>query len=120
MYFVAALAVAHDRDEVALRAARHEQRRLLAEHRRDALLQRVDGRVVAEHVVAELGAHHRLAHRGRRAGDGVAAQVDDLHGLQLQEVLQHRMAVLAEDRFGWNCTPSSGVFVPAARDGARP
>jgi hypothetical protein len=53
---VAALAVAHQRAQVALRAGGHEQRRLLAQHRGDALLQRVDGRVVAEDVVAHLGA----------------------------------------------------------------
>ena len=34
------------------------------------------GRVVAEAVVADLGLGHGPAHRGRRAGDGVAAQVD--------------------------------------------
>ena len=79
---VAALAMAHRCDEVALRAAGHEQRRLLAEHRCDALLQRVDGRVVAEDVVTELGAHHRVAHRGGWSRDGVAAQIDNLHGLR--------------------------------------
>jgi hypothetical protein len=52
---VAALAVRHQRAQVALRAGGHEERGLLAQHRGDALLQRVDGRVVAEDVVADLG-----------------------------------------------------------------
>ena len=43
-----------------------EQRRLLAEQRGNALLQRIDGRIVAEDVVADLGARDRLAHRRRR------------------------------------------------------
>jgi hypothetical protein len=73
---VAAAAVAHDADEVALRAAGDEERRLLAEQRGDPLLQRVDGRVVAEHVVADLGGGHRGTHRRRRPRHRVAAQID--------------------------------------------
>ena len=44
------------RDQVALRAAGDEQRRFLAEHRRDPFLQRIDARVVAEDVVADSAA----------------------------------------------------------------
>jgi crotonobetainyl-CoA:carnitine CoA-transferase CaiB-like acyl-CoA transferase len=39
----------------------------------------VDGRVFAVDVVADVGARHDLAHRGRGKGDGVAAQVDPVH-----------------------------------------
>ena len=39
-------------------------------------LEGVDGRVVAEDVVADLGVGHRPAHGLRRMGDGVAAQID--------------------------------------------
>ena len=75
---VAAAAVAHDRDQVALRAAGDVERRLLAEQRRDLLLQRVDAS----------GRRRRRRRRPRRgrpstariAGVGprhrVAAQVD--------------------------------------------
>ena len=52
---------------------------LLAEQLGGALLERVDGRVVAEDVVADLGLGHGAAHLGRGLGDGVGAQVDDRH-----------------------------------------
>ena len=42
------------------------------------LLQTVDGRIVAEHVVAKLGPLHRLAHRIGGSGDCIASEVD--HG----------------------------------------
>ena len=72
--------VGHLGDEVAHRAARHEQPGLLAEQLGRALLEGVDRRVVAEDVVADLGIGHRPAHRGRGEGDGVAAEVDPWHG----------------------------------------
>ena len=37
---------------------------------------------------------------GGGLGDGIAAQVDGLHGALLQEVLQHRVAMLGEDGLG--------------------
>ena len=67
-------------DEVAHRAGGHEQAGLLAEQLGGAGLEGLDGRVVLEDVVADLGLGHRAAHRGRRVGDGVAAQVDEGHG----------------------------------------
>ena len=73
---VAGARLRRDGELVAHRAARHEERRLLARDARHLLLEGVHGRVVAEDVVAHLGAGHGLAHRGRGAGDGVAAQVD--------------------------------------------
>ena len=39
-----------------------------------------DGRVLAVHVVADLGAGHRRPHPVGRLGHGVAAQVDESHG----------------------------------------
>ena len=72
--------VGHLGDEVAHRAARHEQAGLLAEQLGGAFLEGVDRRVVTEDVVADLGLGHRPAHGGRRVGDGVAAQVDPGHG----------------------------------------
>ena len=57
-----------------------EQAGFLAEQLGRALLEGVDGRVVAEDVVADLGLGHRPAHPGGGLGDGVAAQVDPGHG----------------------------------------
>ena len=52
---------------------------LLAEQLRGALLERVDGRVVAEDVVADLGRGHRAAHLVGGLRDGVGAEVDQGH-----------------------------------------
>ena len=59
--------VGHQGDEVAHRAAGDEQAGLLAGQLGGALLERDDGRVVAEDVVADLGVGHGPAHR--RASD---------------------------------------------------
>jgi hypothetical protein len=56
----------------------HVQRRLLAQKRRRALLERVHRRVPAVDVIAHLGARHRLPHRRRWLRHRVAAQID--HG----------------------------------------
>ena len=77
---LAAREVGHLGDEVAHRAAGHEQAGFLAEQLRGAFLEGVDRRVVAEDVVADLGVGHRPAHGRRRVGDGVAAEVDPGHG----------------------------------------
>ena len=71
--FIAALAMRHQAAQIALRARRRKQRRLLAQHGSDLFLQGVYGRVVAIHIVAQRGGHHRLAHGGRGLGNGVAA-----------------------------------------------
>ncbi len=55
------------RDLVGHRAGRAEERGLLAEQLRRALLQAVDGRVVLEDVVADLGLGHGAAHLRRPA-----------------------------------------------------
>jgi len=48
----------------------------------DALLERVDRRVLEELLVADLRLGHRPAHRRGRPGDGVAVQVDVDRGRQ--------------------------------------
>ncbi|CUZ15162.1 Uncharacterised protein [Serratia marcescens] len=70
---VAALAVAQQRHQVGLGAAGQKQRRLFARQAHRLGLQRVDRRVIAVDVVADLCLSHRLAHGGAGAGDGVAA-----------------------------------------------
>ena len=70
-------AVHRERDLVAHRAAREEEARFLSEQLRHHLLQSVDGRVFALLLVAHLRGDHGLSHRGRRAGDGVAVEVDE-------------------------------------------
>ena len=49
---------------LASEPGRREQPGLVAEQVGDALLERPDGGVLAEHVVADGGVRHRLAHRG--------------------------------------------------------
>ena len=92
---------AHDRAQVALRAAGHEQRRLVAEQRAifscSALTLGSSPNTSSPSGAAAIAA--RIA--GGRPRHGVAAQVDDrVHGTCIQEVLQHRVAVLGEDRLG--------------------
>jgi len=72
---------ATDGDLVGHRPARDEQRLLLAEHLRDALLQPLDGRVVPEDVVTHLGRGDRLAHGRPGPGHGVGAEIDRMHGI---------------------------------------
>lgn len=61
---------------VGQRAGRAEQAGLVAEQSGDLLLQRADGRVLAEDVVTDLRLGHRPPHAGARAGEGVGQQVD--------------------------------------------
>ena len=77
---LAAREVGHLGDQVAHRATGHEQAGFLVEELGRPFLESVHGRVVAEHVVADLGAGHRATHGGRGVRDGVAAQVDPWHG----------------------------------------
>ena len=64
------------RRDVAHGAGRHEHGGFLAEQIGDAIAQQIHRRIVADLLVADLGARHRLAHRGRRTGLGVRQQVD--------------------------------------------
>ena len=75
-HLLAAPEVGHHRREIAHRAARDEQPGLLAEQLRGTLLEGGDGRVVAEHVVADLGLGHRLAHGVGGPRDRVTSEVD--------------------------------------------
>ena len=88
-HLFAAAAVAHQRGEVRLRAGGKKQRRLEAEHFRGALLQPVHRRVVAEHVIAELGLVHRLAHARRGTRDGIGTQIGDVaHAASLNRIIR--------------------------------
>ena len=78
--FVAAPAMRHQRREIALRAARKEQRGFTPEALGHDSLQTVDGRIVAINIVTDFGRGHRGAHAGRGPGDGVAAQIDEIRG----------------------------------------
>jgi hypothetical protein len=75
-----ALAVRHERGEVGLGPGGEEEALLHAEALGGDFLQSVDGRVVAEDVVAHGGLGHGAAHRGRGLRDGVAAKIDHFHG----------------------------------------
>jgi hypothetical protein len=71
--------VREQRHQVRHRAARDEDRRLLAEPGGGGRFQAANGRIALARVVAQLGAAHRLAHLLGRQRDGVASQID--HGL---------------------------------------
>ena len=75
---VAAPAVGEQPAQVALRAAGHEQRGLLAEQRGRGLLELVDGGILSVHVVAHDGCGHSGPHGCRGLGDGVGAKVDHM------------------------------------------
>ena len=73
--------VGHVRDEVAHRAAGHEEGGCLAGQLGGALFESIDGGVVAEDVIAHFGGGHGTAHLGCRTRDGVAAKIDEIgHG----------------------------------------
>ena len=76
---VASVAVGQGGDEVAHGAAGGQQAGLLAQHGGGPFLKFVDGRVLAENVVAHLGPGHGPAHLVGGFGDRVAAQVDRCH-----------------------------------------
>ena len=73
---VAGARLRRDGELVAHRPAGDEERGLLARDAGDLALERSDGRVVAEDVVADLGARHRLAHGRGRPRHRVAPQVN--------------------------------------------
>ena len=94
-----------DRDLVAHGSAGHKQRRFTAEDLRRALLQTVDGRVLAVNVVADFGFKHGAAHLGRRLGEGVAAQFNDFAGVLVNVASES----VAEEYMGYslfNLAPS--------------
>ena len=73
---VASLAVSQQRAQVRLGPAGNEQPRFLVQSLGGLRLEPVDGGVVTEDVVADLGVGHGLAHGGCRSGHGVGAQID--------------------------------------------
>ena len=73
---VAGPAMHQRRGDIAHGAGRHEHGGLFAEQFGHTLAQQVHGRVVADLLVADLGACDRLAHAGCRPGLGVRQQVD--------------------------------------------
>ena len=78
---VASFAVGEHSDEVALGAARREDRRLVSHQLRRRRFQAVDAGILAHHVVADFGLRHRDPHRGSWAGDGIASQIDHVADL---------------------------------------
>src|SRR5262245_31204523 len=65
---------------------RHVERCLLAEQRRDALLQAIHRWIFAEDIVADLGSLYRGPHAGRGLGHGVTAEIDGWFGHRLSSV----------------------------------
>ncbi len=67
-----------NRDLIRHRAARHVDRRLLAQQFGGQLFQSLDGRIDVDQVIVDLGFGDRATHRGGRSGNGIAPQID--HG----------------------------------------
>jgi hypothetical protein len=78
--FITTLAMRHQATQVALSAGGHIQRGIFAQHLCDAGLQRVHRRVVTKNIVTQRRSGHGRTHAGCGLGDGVAAQVNGLHG----------------------------------------
>jgi len=73
---VTALRQGMEGDLVAHRPRRAVERRFLVQQTRDLFLQAVDGGVVLEHIVADLGLGHGPAHLRPRLRHRIAAHVD--------------------------------------------
>ena len=89
---VAELGVEADRDLVRHRRGRQEDRLVLAEQVRGALLELVDRRVLAPLLVADGRGRDRRAHPRRRPGGGVRAEVD--HGRQPIDFAFHNRSAI--------------------------
>jgi FHS family L-fucose permease-like MFS transporter len=76
---VAALEVQHHGDAVGHAAGGGPQAGLLAQEFGHPVFQPDHGRIPVEHVVADLGLGHGLAHGGVGTGDGVGAEVEGAH-----------------------------------------
>ena len=76
---VARLGGRTDRDLVGHRPRRDEQGGLFAQEARHPLLQPVDSRVIAEHIVADLCRGDGRTHPCGRPRDGIAAQINRRH-----------------------------------------
>jgi len=81
-HLIAALRVREQGDLVPHGAGGDEEGGLFAHDRGAAFFERVDGRVLPQHVIPHLGAGHRLAHLGGGLRYGVGSQVD--HGSLLR------------------------------------
>ena len=77
---IAALAMRQQAEQVALRAARDEQGRLLPQHLRDHRLELVDGGILPVNIVAHFGVGNDGSHLRGWTGNRIAAQVDRFHG----------------------------------------
>ena len=109
---VAALRQGVQRDLVGHRPGGAEERRLLAEQLGRLVLQAVDGRVVLEDVVPDLGLGHGAAHLGAGLRHRVAAHVDHtLHTLATPpaRVTGHRPPVDLDGRAAGSSCPSAGA-----------
>ncbi len=73
--FIAAPAMCHQCNQVRLRAGGRKQRRFEVKHVGRKFLQAVDGRIVAEHIVAQRRIDHRLFHCCCRLRHRVATEI---------------------------------------------
>ena len=73
-------AVGEKAGEVRHGPAGDKQGCLFSHHGGGQFLELVDGGILAENIVPELGVHHCLFHGKGGKGDGVTSKVDDPHG----------------------------------------
>ena len=77
-YFFAARAMRHETEQIGLCPGHAIQRRLKTQQGGGVHLQGIDGRIFAIDVIADFGVAHGLAHLRGGAGDGVAAEIDEV------------------------------------------
>ena len=78
-HLVATAAPGQRCDQIAHRPACRQQTRFLTHQVGGALLQGVDGRVFAKHIIANLGGGHCTAHLIGGVGNGITPQVNQCH-----------------------------------------
>ena len=88
-HLVAGLRQRAKRDLVRHRGRREEDRLLVAEEFRRALLERDHGRILALLFVADLGVGDRPPHPGRGLGQRVGAEVDQVSTVAKRKTCRH-------------------------------
>ena len=84
--FITALAMREQGDQVGLGSTGYKQSACEPEFGRETLLQGTNGRILPIDVITDFGRRHGRSHGRSRLGDGVTAQVDDLHADTIRKV----------------------------------
>lgn len=95
-HLVTSLAVHKQSNQIGLGAAGHEQSTVESQFRGETLFKDANGWVFAVNIIAHIRDHHRLAHRRRWLGNGIAAQIDRIHGGLMQSGVPGMVALQGE------------------------